>query len=171
MTVYRQCPKDFPNAAACRFHDAAGGWMFQVSCSEEIARPPDVVFALAGDYANDPAWRTGVLCMVYETACPPTVGTRTRETMRSLGRTAVTVAELTEYSPSRTAFRGLSGPIACEGSREFSATSMGTRFTYSLTLRPAGVLRVVEPLLRLVFARRIRTDLRRLKHRLETVTA
>ena len=141
--------------------------MFEVSCSAEIGRPPNVVFAFAGDYANDPAWRAGVQCMEYETSGPPAVGTRTRETIRSLGGTAVTVAEVTEYSPSRTAFRSVSGPIPCAGSREFVATPSGTRFTYSLTLRPAGVLRVLEPLLKRVFARQVRADVRRLQHRLE----
>jgi hypothetical protein len=144
--------------------------MFEVSCSEEIARPPDVVFAFAGDYANDPSWRAGVLSMVYETAGSPGAGSRTRETMRSLGTSAVTVAEVTEYSPTRTAFRSLSGPIPCAGSREFMATPTGTRFTYSLTLQPAGALRVLEPLLKVVFARQVRADVQRLKHRLEAVS-
>jgi len=141
--------------------------MFSVSCSEEIQRPPQVVFAFAGDYSNDPLWRTGVLHMEYETDGPPAVGARTREAMRSLGRTAVTVGEITDYSSARTAFRSLSGPVPCAGSREFVASAAGTRFTYSLTIRPAGFLRVLEPLLRLVLARQARTDLRRLKHLLE----
>ena len=87
--------------------------------------------------------------------------------MRSMGRTAVTVGEVLEYSPSRTAFRSLSGPVPCEGSREFVQGPAGTRFTYSLTLRPAGLLRLLEPLLRAVFARQVRADLRRLKLHLE----
>jgi len=105
--------------------------------------------------------------MVYETGGPPAIGARTRETMRSMGRIVVTVAEVTEYSPSRTAFRSLSGPIPCAGCREFSAAPAGTTFTYSLTLRPTGLLRVLEPLLKLVFARQVRADIRRLKHQLE----
>jgi len=145
--------------------------MFQVSWSEEIRCPAGVVFAFAGDYANDTSWRKGVLSMVYETRGPPRVGARTRETMRSMGRTAVTVAEVTEYSPSRTAFRSLSGPVTCEGVREFIATPAGTRFTYSLTLRPAGALRALEPLLRLVLARQVRDDVRRLKLQLESAQA
>jgi len=141
--------------------------MFTVSCSAEIRRPPGEVFAIAGNYTNDPSWRKGVRALVYETGGPPAVGTRTRETMRSMGRVAVTVAEVTAYSPSRTAFRSLSGPVACEGCREFVASPTGTTFTYSLTLRPAGFLRVLEPLLKAVFARQVQADVRRLKQRLE----
>jgi len=141
--------------------------MLTVSCSEEIGRPPAAVFAFAGDYSKDPLWRKGVLAMSYESSVPPAVGTRTRETMRSLGRTAVTVAEITEYSPARTSFRSLSGPVPCNGTREFAASPGGTIFTYSLTLRPTGLLRALEPILRLVFVQQVRADLRRLKHHLE----
>ncbi|MDO9197652.1 SRPBCC family protein [Rhodoferax sp.] len=141
--------------------------MFTVSISEKIGRSPEAVFAFAGDYANDPLWRKGVLAMAYESSGPPGIGTRTRETMRSMGRTAVTVAEVTEYSTSRTAFRSLSGPVPCDGTREFVASGTGTVFTYSLTLRPVGFLRVLEPILKFVFLKQVRTDLRRLKLHLE----
>jgi len=105
--------------------------------------------------------------MAYERGNAPAVGVRTRETMRSMGSTAVTVAEIVEYSPARTAFRSLSGPVPCEGSREFVATADGTRFTYALTLRPGGFLRLLAPLLRWLFARNVRADLQRLKAQLE----
>jgi len=141
--------------------------MFTVTCSEEIRRTPQAVFAFAGDYANDPLWRTGVLGMEYEKDRKAGIGVRTWETMRSMGSTAVTVGEITEYAPARTAFRSLSGPVPCSGSREFAASSTGTRFTYSLTLHPAGLLRVLEPILRLVFAKQVKMDLRRLKQLLE----
>ena len=58
--------------------------MFTVSCSEQMQCPPAVVFAFAGDYRNDPKWRSGVLSMEYQTAGPPGIGTRTREVMWNL---------------------------------------------------------------------------------------
>lgn len=140
--------------------------MFTISFSEEIHRPLEEVFLFAGDYANDPVWRTGVTGMTYEGGTSAAVGIRTRETMRSLGSTAVTIAEITEFSISRTAFRSISGPVACEGSREFVGTPEGTRFSYSLTLHPKGFLRVIEPILKLVFLRQVKADLRKLKHHL-----
>lgn len=141
--------------------------MFSVSCTVEIACSPEVVFRYAGNYANDPEWRTGVLAMVYETSGAPAVGVRTRETMRSMGRTIVTIAEITEYSPARTAFRSLSGPVGCDGSREFAGHGGETRFTYSLTVRPTGLLRVLEPFLRVALSSQVRRDMSRLKNRLE----
>ena len=47
------------------------------------------------------------------------------------------------------------------------ATPAGTRFTYSLTLRPAGALRGLEPLLKWMLARQVRSDVRRLQQRLQ----
>lgn len=141
--------------------------MFTISVSEDIQRPVAEVFKFAGDYANDPAWRAGVTAMTYEGAPSAAVGARTRETMRTFGSTATTVAEIMEYSASRTAFRSLSGPVDCEGSREFIASPAGTTFTYTLTLRPAGAMRIIEPLLRFIFLRQVRGDVKRLKAHLE----
>lgn len=141
--------------------------MFEVKCSVDIPRAPDVVFAFAGNYANDPVWRSGVLSMVYQTSGQPAAGVRTKEIMRSMGRKAVTIGEITEYSPARTAFRSISGPVSCEGSREFRAIGSGTRFTYSLTLRPTGFLGLIEPLLKRMFEKQIQADVQRLKQHLE----
>ncbi len=141
--------------------------MFTVIVSEDIMRSPAEVFAFAGDYRNDPAWRTGVVEMVLEGANSPAVGVRTRETMRSMGRTAVTVAEITAFVESRTGFRSISGPVPCEGTRDFVRNSSGTRMTYSLTLRPKGFLRLIEPLFAAVFRNQVAGDMRRLKRLLE----
>ncbi len=141
--------------------------MFTVTASVEIRRSPGAVFAFAGDYVYDPYWRKGVVAMQYETEGPPKIGARTRETMRSMGRLAVTVGEVTEFSPSRTAFRSMSGPVPCHGSREFARTPDGTMFTYSLTLKPTGFLGLLGLLLRPLFARQIRADVRRLRMQLE----
>ena len=143
--------------------------MFIISQSEIIKCSPEAAFAFAGDYANDPSWRHSVVSMEYETSGPPAAGTRTREQMRSLGITAITVAEVIEYSPTRTAFRTVSGPVDCFGSRDFCEHPPGTRFTYTLTLRTRGVMRLVEPLLGALLTRQVRADLRRLKQRLESV--
>jgi hypothetical protein len=145
--------------------------MFTVKVSVDIARSPADVFAFAGDYRNDPAWRTGVVEMMVEGGTSPVVGAKTRETMRLLGRSAATVAEITELAEARTSFRSISGPVLCEGSRTFVRSSSGTRMTYSLTLHPQGLLRLVEPLLAAILRRRVAGDMRRLKRMLEVKQA
>jgi hypothetical protein len=144
----------------CMIESNANG--FTVTESQDIDATPEVVFALAGDYLNDPKWRKGVISMVYEPT-GPALGCRTRERMRSGFWTAETLAEVVEYSPARTAFRALSGPIPCHGYREFVPDANGTRFTYSLTIVPRGLLRFFAPLLRTMLAGQVRKDVRRLK--------
>lgn len=144
--------------------------MFTIAATEEISCSPEAVFAFAGDYLNDPLWRKGVLAMSYESGDHPKAGATTRETMRSMGTTAVTVAHITEYSSSRTGFRSLSGPVTCSGFRQFVASPNGTMFTYSLTLHPTGFLRLLEPVLRWLLSRQVRDDVLRLKNHLEART-
>lgn len=141
--------------------------MFTVTAAEDIHRPRSEVFIFAGDYRNDPAWRSGVTEMIIEGVDSLAVGVRTKETMRSLGRTAITIAEITEFSDSRTGFRSVSGPVACDGTREFLDIPSGTRMMYSLTLRPSGLLKLVEPLLAMVLRRQVFADMRRLRRLLE----
>ena len=142
--------------------------MFTVAATQDIRRPIDEVFAFAGEYRNDPAWRKGVVAMGYESGESPGVGVRTRETMRSMGAEHLIIGEIVEFSPGRrTAFRTISGPVQCHGFREFTQVPQGTRFSYSLTLCPAGHWRLLEPLLRYVFAKQVRSDVEHLRARLE----
>ena len=142
--------------------------MFTVVATQDIKRPPAEVFAFAGEYRNDPAWRKGVVAMSYENADSPRVGVRTSEAMRSMGREHLTIAEIVDFTPGRrTAFKAVSGPVPCDGFREFTEIPSGTRFTYSLTLRPAGFWRLLEPVLKSMFAKQAVADLERLRARLE----
>ena len=105
--------------------------------------------------------------MAYEANGPVAPGARTREIFQVMGLQAIVLAEVTEYTPGRTAFRTVSGPVRCDGSREFGAGPLGTRFTYTLNVWDTGPFRPLEPLLRFLMARQVPADLRRLKVRLE----
>ncbi|MCZ7557480.1 MAG: SRPBCC family protein [Bacteroidia bacterium] len=142
--------------------------MISITASEVIARPIREVFAYAGDYRNDTAWRKGVVEMRYEGRDEPAKGVVTFEVMRSMGMKNTTVAEITEYNPvARTAFRSISGPVPCHGFREFQESAEGTTFTYVLTLEPRGVMRLLKPMLRTMFQKQVGEDVRRLKAKLE----
>lgn len=142
--------------------------MFTVSCVEDLRCSPLAAFSYAGDYANDSSWRKGVLSMAYvESEVPVAPGVHTREIFRVMGLKTVILAEVTDFTPGRTAFRTVSGPVRCDGSREFCAGPLGTRFTYTLNVRDTGPFRPLEPLLSFLLARQVPADLRRLKKRLE----
>lgn len=139
-----------------------------IASSILVRRPPEAVFALAGDYRNDPLWRRGVVAMACEPDGEPALGTRTRETLRFCGLRAETLAEVIAWEPGRrTGFRALSGPVPCEGRRLFEACGEGTRFAYQLQLMPRGRWRLLRPLLALAFRWQVAGDLRRLRRLLE----
>lgn len=142
--------------------------MFTITLHEPIDRPVEVVSAFAGDYANDPKWREGITEMRRITEGPLGVGTQTREVLKSMGRDNVTVGEVVEYVPNqRIAFRSLKGPIPVEGFREFAASTNGTDFTYSLTLKPSGFWWVLQPVLKSMLRKSLAADMKRLKAAIE----
>lgn len=142
--------------------------MFTVSCVEDMRCSPLAAFSYAGDYANDSSWRRGVLSLAHvESESPVAPGVRTREIFRVLGLQIAILAEVTDFTPGRTAFRTVSGPVRCDGSREFCAGPLGTRFIYTLNVRDTGLFRPIEPLLSFLISRQVPADLRRLKIRLE----
>jgi hypothetical protein len=65
----------------------------------------------------------------------------------SFGRRVPADYEITEYVPSRRlAFRAIAGPARPEGSYELEPTGDGTRVTFSLRCSPAGVARLMTPM-------------------------
>jgi Polyketide cyclase / dehydrase and lipid transport len=68
------------------------GQDLRITASINIRRPVGEVFAFAGDYENDPLWRSGVVEMRYETPGALRAGARTREIMRFPGGRVTTLA-------------------------------------------------------------------------------
>lgn len=133
-----------------------------------IRRPVGEVFAFAGDYENDPLWRSGVVEMQYETPGGLRAGARTREVMRILGGRATTVAEIVEFERDRrTAFESRGGPVPVWGGRTFEPAGGGTRFTYELSMRPGGPWALLSRALAAMLRRRAARDLKKLKAPLE----
>jgi hypothetical protein len=127
----------------------------------EIDCEPRVAASFAFDYANDPFWRHGVLAMRAEG--PLQVGVRTYEELRFLGSTYVTVGEITERDEVRLAFRGNNDSSRVDGYRAVEARGSRARVTYALRIHMRGLLAFIAPLLRMIYARRVANDLRRLR--------
>jgi carbon monoxide dehydrogenase subunit G len=71
--------------------------VFELTIREQIAAPPERVFAAASDFANAPKAIPGILRVEMLTPGPVRAGTRFRETRRMFGKEAseeMTVAEL-----------------------------------------------------------------------------
>jgi hypothetical protein len=68
-----------------------------------IAGPPDAIFGLVGDAANNPMWRRNVVRTEWVDDGPMRVGRRGRQTARVLGREYTVEAVVIEWDPPRAA--------------------------------------------------------------------
>lgn len=126
----------------------------------EIDCDPCVARSWVLNYANDVRWREGVLVMRADG--PIRKGVRTHEELRFLGSTYVTDGEVTECEEGRLAFRGENASSKVEGHRAVEPHGSGARVSYTLRIHTQGFLALFAPLLRMLYARRVAGDLRRL---------
>ena len=144
------------------------GQDLRITANVDIRRPVGEAFAFAGDYENDPLWRSDVVEMRYETPGVLRTGARTQEIMRFLGGRVTTVAEIVEFERHRkTAFESRGGPVPVWGSRTFEPVDGGTRFAYGLSMHPGGPWALLSPVLATMLRQRAARDLRKLKAILE----
>ena len=87
--------------------------MAEGHASIHIDRPPDDVFAVVGDPANNPTWRKNVVRTEWLDDGPMRIGRRGRQTSRILGREWTVEAEVVEWNPpSSAAWRVVQGPVS-----------------------------------------------------------
>ncbi|CAM4475819.1 SRPBCC family protein [Nocardia ninae] len=137
---------------------------FDLSAEMVIDRPASTVWALLADYANDSAWRTGVVAMTAEPPGIATPGTRTDEELRLAGRTWHNGGEVVTVDPGvRMTWRTTSGADA-EGARMVRPLTPD-RCLARLELRvtPHGLQRAFGPLLAYMLRRNLAHDLATLR--------
>lgn len=87
--------------------------MAQGEASVHIECPPEDVFAIVGDAANNPTWRKNVVRTEWLDDGPMRVGRRGRQTAHLLGRDWTVEAEVVEWDPPRGAtWRTVQGPVS-----------------------------------------------------------
>ena len=122
--------------------------MIKVERSGIIARPIEEVFAYVGDQTNAPQWQSGLVEVRRTTEGPLGVGTKHTFARRFLGRKMEATNEYVAYVPNkRITFKSTSGPVSFEASYLFESTADGTRLTGVMEMHPAGLFRLVEPLI------------------------
>ncbi len=135
-----------------------------------INRPPDEVFAFFRD-VDQHAGQKGSLVPVYDkiTPGPAVAGTRCREVVRLLpGLTGEIRSELVGLEPDRRlAYRFVALGMAGDLTYRFAPVPGGTRLIQRQSLRPAGLRRLVSPLIKATFSRLIRWRLAGIKRLLE----
>jgi uncharacterized protein YndB with AHSA1/START domain len=132
-----------------------------------IARDPEDVWSIVGDFDKDDRWRR-VQQMRSDPAGPASPGTRTREVLRFLGSTYVTDATVTHVEPgSRLLYEGAGEGTTVRGYRRVEEMSGGTRFVEGIEIKLSGPMRLLEPLLARLYGRRMKSEIHALKALLE----
>jgi uncharacterized membrane protein len=130
--------------------------LFTSSVAVVIARPLDEVFAFVADARNRPQWDDSVESEELTSPEPIGVGSTVRTRMRSMGRDLEYTWEVVEHEPpSRQRIESSSGPFATTLEYDLAERPEGTSVRFSVTGRPTGMLRLMQPLI----ARRTRQNL------------
>lgn len=135
-----------------------------------FARPIDEVFAYLGDQTNAHEWQAGIVEARRTTDGPPRVGATHSLVRTFMGRRMEATNVYTAYEPNKLiAFRSTSGPVPFEASYVLESTATGTKVTGRLVMRPAGLYRLMAPLMAAMLRRETTAAMVALKSRLEAV--
>ncbi len=134
-----------------------------------IDRPVEPVFAFVSDLENDPPW-SGAAEMRRTSPGPVGIGTTFRQSDRLLGRRLELALRVVGYEPNRKiTLTTTTKRLSLSGTRMVEPVGEdATRVTFVGGGRAGGLWRLAEPLLAAVGARRLRTQLGRLKRLLES---
>jgi uncharacterized protein YndB with AHSA1/START domain len=146
--------------------------MAQLSHVIEIRREPKEVFELLGDPTRDAEWAGPVVAVEALMPGPIGVGSRFRQTSRTLGIRFPMLLEVAEYEPNRRmTLKSVDGAVAFRNERRFDPIDTGTRVTFSGNVRLPWALRLVEPLAVRFSGGQVDRDLEAVKRRLEARSA
>jgi carbon monoxide dehydrogenase subunit G len=133
-----------------------------------IARPLDEVFAFVSDARNRPSWDPSVDSEELTSPEPIGVGSTVRTRMRSMGRDYEIDWEIVEHEPpTRQRIESTSGPFSTTLVYELAGDGDGTSVHFTVTGRPTGLLRLMQPLIARTSQRNLDQAFARLKRVLE----
>jgi hypothetical protein len=122
--------------------------VFIRSVAVQVSRPRDEVFAFAEDARNRPRWDDSVDGEELTSPEPIGVGSTVPTRLHSVGREYVYTWEVVEHrSPDRMTIERTSGPFRTTLSYVLEGRDGGTLVELSLTGRPSGLLRRLEPMI------------------------
>jgi Polyketide cyclase / dehydrase and lipid transport len=121
--------------------------MFTKSVSVIIDRPIEDVFSFVADARNRPQWDESVDKEELTSPEPIGVGSTLRTTFRSMGREYQYTWEVGEHQPPlRMRVESTSGPFPTTLGFMFSERDGGTSVDASVTGRPTGLMRLLQPI-------------------------
>jgi uncharacterized protein YndB with AHSA1/START domain len=134
-----------------------------------VSRPPGVVFDYLTNPSNLADWQTSKTSVEQLTDGAPRLGTRIRErTKPPGGKEFEQVVEFTEFErPLRVHVHIVEGPYPIDGTWSFEPDGDGTRVHFVARGELRGVLRLLQPLAKLLMARQMAGYHRNLRRNVE----
>jgi uncharacterized protein YndB with AHSA1/START domain len=125
--------------------------MIDTSDSVTIDRPVVEVFAYVTDTSNDPAWHTDILEARKTSEGPIGSGTTWHLRFKPAMGVSEGDTEVVTFEANRMeVMRGVMGPMQPTLTYLFEPTDGGTRFTRRVQIKVSGIMRLMEPLMRLM---------------------
>jgi hypothetical protein len=147
--------------------------MKPVEVSVRVARPAAEVFAVVSDVRNNPRWQGGMVSCEWTSPPPHGLGATYDQTARFLGRDIVSSFRVAEFEPGRRiTVETVRSPFPIVETRQVDPDGAGAcRVCVTVGGDASGFFRVAGPVLRLLVARSVRGDYRRLARMLESADA
>jgi hypothetical protein len=146
--------------------------VFVRSVAVVISRPRDEVFAFVADARNRPRWDDSVESEELTSPEPIGVGTTVRTRLRSMGRDYEYTWTVVEHQPpDHMTIESTSGPMRTTLAYRLGGGDNETSVQFSVTGRPAGLLRLLQPLIARTTQRNLDRGFARLKALLEAGAA
>jgi uncharacterized protein YndB with AHSA1/START domain len=142
--------------------------MIDTSDDIRIDRPVAEVFAYVTDTTNDPAWHTDILEVRKTPEGSIGMGTTWRLRIKPFMGVSESTSEVVAFEPNRKeVLRGATGPMEATLTYLFEPANGGTKFTRRVQIKVSGMMRLMQPLMRLMVPKRNAGFLRNLKGILE----
>ena len=144
--------------------------MITVAASEFINRPVEEVFSFISDKENLPLWASGILSAKQTSEGPKAVGTTFLIVAQAPGQRVETKYSYTTYEKNKAfAGMGVAEPMMVFNDRyQFEPRDTGTYVTMRLEISPRGLLKLLQPVMRLMIGNTIRAELAKAKKVLES---
>jgi carbon monoxide dehydrogenase subunit G len=142
--------------------------MMSTEASQEIARAPQDVFNFVADVRNDPQWHTDVLSAELTQGSGDTVGSVYQIKVKpQMGMTGGTVKVASYDAPHRIVFDVDMGKMKPTTTFTVEQAGTGARISRKVEMEPAGMMKLMAPLMGGMFRKRNVMFLGNLKQVLE----
>ncbi len=133
----------------------------------EVGKPVDKVFSFVSDLENSPRWNDNVVRAKKMSRGPIQEGTVFRQYRNELATAGEAVAITSHARPERLTIKARLADSPAQVTYEFEEVDNGTRITSEVELEPAGVMRLIVPVVETRVKGSVAEDLAALKRVLE----